>query len=281
MPTLLASELYQLRFEHQRVKMLIAAHDFPDAVRKEVTAEVRETGRRQWSDGYLTFRALDASNRLRSCPVRLQARSFPGEYFDRLTVSRLLNFEKTHLYQTYLAGWAFREDGDERPFGLVVGMPNVHGGVIIHDADLPGLTGRSTLVHRSVDPGEPPAITVEPYTAFLRRLVKHWRGGEPLPVVGPRDEIRPRLERWMVKRLGTGPAVVVLAWLYGAWDDPHKRYVTMRDGAARLCVTQSVIARRSGLGPDSVKLGLARLKREGLIATSRGDRRTYVTLVAG
>ena len=127
--------------------------------------------------------------------MRLQARSLPGEYFDRLTVSRLLNFEKTHLHQTYLAGWAFREDGDERPFGLVVGMPNVRGGVIIHDADLPGLTGRSTLVHKSLDPGEPPAITVEPYTAFLRRLVKHWRCGGPLPVVGPRDEVRPRLER--------------------------------------------------------------------------------------
>lgn len=216
MPTLPASEVYQYRFEHRRVQMLIAAHDFPDAERKRVTAEVREAGRRQYADGYLTFRALDASERLGTCPVRLQARSFPGEYFDRLTGFGLLNFEKTHLHQTYLAGWAFREDGDERPFGLVVGVPSVRGGVVIHDADLPGLTGRSTLVHRSVDPGEPPAIAVEPYTAFLRRLVKYWRGGETLPVVGPREEVRPRLERWMVERLGSGPALVVLAWLHGA-----------------------------------------------------------------
>ena len=91
MPTRPASEVYQYRFEHRRVEMLIAAHDFPDAERKRITAEVREAGRRQCSEGYLTFRALDASDRLRTCPVRLHARSFPGEYFDRLTVTRLLD----------------------------------------------------------------------------------------------------------------------------------------------------------------------------------------------
>jgi hypothetical protein len=279
--SLATDQFYQLRFEHHRVKMLIAAHDFPDDERRRYTAEVREVSRGQRDDGYLTFRALLTSDRFASCPVRLQARSVSGEYLDRLTMPYFLNFEKTFLYRMYLEGWSFREDGDTRPFGLVVGLPHVRGGAVLHDADLPGVTGRTTLVHKSFATGEPPSLTLEPYKVFLKRLVRHWRAGTPVPTVGPREEVRPRLERWMVERLGSGPALVVFAWLHGFWHDPHKRYVTMRRGVPCLCVTQPLIAHHSGLGADSVKQGLARLKDEGLICTRRGDRRTYVTVAEG
>lgn len=277
MPTS-AAEFCQVRFEQQRVRMLIAAHDYPVEERKKVTAEVREHGRAQGDDGFLTFRALLTSDRFRSCPVRLQARSVSGSNLDLLTVPYFLNLPKTFLHRMYLSGWHARDEHDRRPFGLVISLPNVRGGVVIHDADLPGLTGRSALVHKSLAPDEPPAVTVEPYKAFLRRLVKHWRGGAPLPTVGPREDIVPRLDRWMVERLGTGPALVVFAWLHGAWHDPHKRYVVLRKGVACLVLTQPVIAQHTGLGLDSVKAGLSTLKREGLICTRRGNRCLYMTI---
>jgi hypothetical protein len=128
-PTHFAAGLRQLRFEHHRVRMLLAAHDFPDEERERYTAEAREVSRRQGDDGYLTFRALLSSDRFCSCPVRLQARSFSIDYIDRLGLPYFMNFERTLFYQKYLLGWSSREDGDARPFGLVLGLPRVRGGV--------------------------------------------------------------------------------------------------------------------------------------------------------
>lgn len=278
MATFTADMLWQLRFEHDRVKMLLAAFDFPEEKYKQHLAELREAGRQRGSDGYLTFDSFFASDRFYTCPVRLQARSISASDVDRLTMPYFLNFEKTYLHQMYLAAWCNRDEHDGRPFGLVVNMPKVRGGVVIHDADLPGLTCRTTLVHKSLSPDEPPVVTVEPYKAFARRLVKHWTAAKPVPATKPRDAVQPRLERWMVEWLGSGPAALVLAWLHGAWHDAHKRYVMTRSGVACLCLTQAVIAEHSGLPEDSVKHGLATLKEEGLIATKRGDRRTYIFL---
>ena len=264
-------------FEHYKVRMLLVALDLPEPELKRHVTVLREAGRQLGDDGYLSFRALYSSDRFKDCPVRLDAQTVASS-FGSIGVHYFLRFENTVLYNLYFVARHNSRLSDDRPFGLVVNVSGVRGGVIIHDAVLPGLTHRTALVCRSTNPDDPPEIILEPYRAFLPRLVKHWSDGARVRITDQRAEIAPRLERWMVKRLGAGPAAVVKAWLQGAWWDPHKRHVTVRAGAACLCVTQALIAKKSGLGADSVKRGLAALKKEGLITTVRGDRRTYVSL---
>ena len=90
------------------------------------------------------------------------------------------------------------------------------------------------------------------------------------------------LSRRMVKRLGTGPALVVISWLttvLASLAGLDRRYVRLTDNGERLVMaTQEEIARETGLGFDAVKRGLARLRAEGLIVTARHRRRCYISL---
>jgi hypothetical protein len=87
----------------------------------------------------------------------------------------------------------------------------------------------------------------------------------------------------MVRRLGTGPQVVVLGWLYAvlASDSPAARmWVRRAQGGERYVhASREEVAASTGLSGDQVKRALERLTREGLVVTSRGDGTTNFVVV--
>jgi len=271
---------FQATFEHSRVQMLLAACGFTVAEQNRHAAALREAGRQFGADGYLAFRALYESERFQDFPVRLKAFSFNSDKGVLDLRSCLKDFTVTSYHHYYLRFWQTHRHNDPKPLGVVFNYPG--GGIILHNAALTGdADGRFAATYRSADPDEPPMLTLESYRGFLKRVVPLWATmAVPIPSTRPQAEIEPKLEKWMVERFGSGPAVIVVAWLRGAMADPEKRHFEMLDGESWLCVTQDLVAAETGLGEDAVKRGLAKIKEGGLIVTRivthQGNRRTFI-----
>lgn len=281
MPRLSTSDIYQTRFEHTRVRMLVNALGLPDDDRRRVIAMARDEGRQRGYDGYLKFDALFALDRFATFPVYFTARNYSGTILGQLDVSYVLRFRDSFLYEDYMALRDEYSITRSRPFAMAIGLPGLLRGVVVHDADLPVPQGGTALVYRSPVAGEPVTVTMEPYRLFVERLAAGWAMAQPaVPRAALSADMAGRLEAWMVRRLGSGPAAVVLAWLTGAWNDERRQHVVVRAGRPWLCLTHRVIADATGLKVDSVKRALATLRQQGLIATERGNRTTYAALTA-
>jgi hypothetical protein len=274
-------DVLQARFEHRKVRSLLKVIDFPEAEHKNVVSNLREASRRDGDKGYLSFRVFFAAERFSSFPVVLSAHAGRGRF--ELPVGDVLkNFSQTYVHQLFMTKWQISQElhrrgrQDPRPIGVITNLVGIRGGVVLHNADLPGRTCLTTLRHHSSVPGEPPTVTLEPYRALLARAVKRWRRSKPIPSTKPRAAVELKLEAWMVSRFGSGPAAIIMAWLQGVWLDRELRHVVMRNGETWLVANRDLIADATGLSGDAVKRGLATLKKDGMIETQRGNQVIYI-----
>ncbi len=266
----------QVRFEEDRVKMVLGAFGLTDAKWELLDAHERRAGTRRLTfDGF--FR------RFPTFPVVLAAR-YVGGVGERVEVADL--FRRPHkLFLADLYAEVFarhQNETDDRPVGLVVPFAGFRGGLVLHN----GLhdTGGPRLRFPLPDDEPPYRLTAEPFGLFLTHLAAggwepHAATGHPLPVERPEPDGLPTvIDPRVLRRLGTGPAFVLYLCLTGLLASPlarHRGYVRRgRGGERRLALTHDELAAESGMSPDAIKRGLAVLKREGLVDTHRGDGHT-------
>jgi hypothetical protein len=270
---------WQWKFEDQRVRMVLEAFGLA-----EVRFELLDDHAKQYGTRRLTFGGF--RERFPSFPVLLEAR-YVGAVADRVDPGDLFRrFANTLVTDLYLEAYARHiENADGRPVGLVIPFAGVRSGVVVHNGAFDG--GTTRLVHR-VPGGQPPhVLTAEPFDGFLKYVAgAGWTPGED--VVQPKVAAEaPGLEAavapWMVRRLGSGPAAYLLGWFRAVLDSPCARareWVRRVDGGGRrLAMTCDEMADACGLDRAAVKRALARLKDEGLIRTSRRERRTWVEVL--
>src|SRR5262249_28861596 len=134
------------------------------------------------------------------------------------------------------------------------------------------------------DDAPPHRVTVEPFCHFLSHLARGgWApgksNGDPFSRQRPRVTPTMPVSRWVVQRLGAGPAVVLLGWLLGVLASPsgYDRLFVVRQRKGGRCVaaTQAQIAAETGLSERQVKRALSVLRDEDLVIsyTRRGRRR--------
>jgi hypothetical protein len=182
-------------------------------------------------------------------------------------------FDETFMMEDYLEAYArFREEAKARPIGLVVPFDGYRGAMILHNGSF---GTRSTKLTCPVPDDVPPhRVTVEAFQAFVRHLGRGpWTPKSPLPgspqandpEVSPDMPVTPS----MVKALGAGPALIVLAWLRKILlsECGYDRIYVHRLGEDERFVkaTQEQIASESGLSLRQVQRGLENLVEKGLV----------------
>jgi DNA-binding transcriptional ArsR family regulator len=266
----------QFRFEEARVRMALEAFDLGGERWGLLDDHEARFGVRR-----LTFAGL--RGRFPTFPVVLEAR-YVGRVGERVRPSDLLRrFGGTFLSDYYLGAYA-RHAGEAGPraVGLVVPFDGYRSGVVVHNGDFESAGTR--IVHRPAGGVEPHRITAEPYDGFLRHVSRGgWTpaGGSGAPATaGPAPEPAAQVAAWMVRRLGSGPAVIVLGWVQGVLaGGTYPAFVRRAVGRACVAATREEIAGQTGLSPDAVKRALEALRREGLVVTYRRDGRTIIELV--
>jgi hypothetical protein len=210
--------------------------------------------------------------------ARIANKCRPADLFRR--------FGDTALIDLYLETYARRfGEAEGRPIGLVVPFDRYRGGMVIHNGVFD--TRGTRLVHDIPGDRPPHRITIEPYDRLLTYLSRGgWSPDKSLadqPVAGP-DSAAHRMTvlPCMVRRLGSGPAVIVLAWLSTVLTSPvglHRKFVR-RCSNGDLCVlaNQAEIATETGLSDAATKRGLAKLRGERLIRSPRRQRRLCIVL---
>ena len=258
--------IWQMRFVGDRVRATLTKFGLAKHVGVLLSNHEDEFGMRRLT--FVGFRQI-----FPTFPVVLEAQFVPGIGQRCRPADLFRTFGDSALTEAYLEAYArLHIEADGRPIGLIVPFDSYRGGVIVHNG---AFDSRGTrLIHDVVGDRPPYRITIEPYDRFLTYLA---RGGWP-----PADEAPARAARAgrtialapkMVKRLGTGPALVVYSWLSTIMASSvglDRRYVRLADNGERFVVaTQGDIARQTGLGLDAVKRGLARLRKEDLIVARR------------
>src|SRR5262245_6053714 len=196
--------------------------------------DLRREGQRETGAPCVTFSALRRV--FPTFPVLLEAR-YRGGVAQHLSPAVLLRrFEATFLVHDYLGTFA-RLAGEAlgRPVGLVVPFGGYRGGVVVHNGELD--TRGTRVVHDLAGDVPPHRLTAEPFHGLLRYLAADSWDPESgaaawLPRQGPRV-VGPGLPAGLVRRVGPGPALVVLAWLLGALETKGgyaRRFVRRRDG---------------------------------------------------
>ncbi len=270
----------QSRFEEERVKMLLGEFGLGDLKWELLDAHAAAYRTRR-----LTFAGL--RTRVPDLPVLLEARHVGG-VSERVRPAALFRkFARTLLTDLYLEVYArHAEEAGDRPVGLVVPFDGFRSGMVVHNGAFD--TGSTRLVH-PVPGGAPPhRLTAEPYAAFLRYVSRGgWtpggKSGAQLPTARPEPELAAAVAPWMVRLLGSGPAVIVLGWLYAVLASDaarDRKWVRRTDGGERyVSATREEIAAATGLSPDAVKRGLTILKEKELVLTFRGDHTTNIVVV--
>jgi hypothetical protein len=268
--------LWQKRFEGDRVRQTLTIFGMVKDVGHLLANHEQEYGTRQltfdgFREAFPTFPVVLAATWI----PRIAERCRPAELFRK--------FGDSVLAERYLEAYArLHEEADGRPIVLVVPFDGYRGGVVIHNGAMD--TRGTRLIHDITGDRPPYRISAEPYDCFLTCLA---RGGWPSnPESSAQSARSARVSRTMslsagmVKRLGSGPALVVISWLDTVMASAaalDRRHVRRADNGERLvAATQEDIARETGLGLDAVKRGLVRLRREGLITTVRFRRRSHI-----
>lgn len=269
----------QMRFEDERVKMILTEFKLLSDLQALLGDCEQRLGVRR-----LTFESFHEI--FPTFPILLGARcrSRVAEHCTPATLFR--SFDDIFLMDLYLEVFArFQEEAFSRPIGLVVPFDGYRGGMIVHNGEY-GTRG-TRMVHDMPDDVPPHRVTVEPFGRFVKYLARgQWTPKSALP-----DELPTRLPQvarnmsitpWMVRRLGTCHALVVLAWLRKVLlsTSSYDRFFVRRISAGRRCVaaTQEQIALETGLNERLVKEGIKRLVAEGLITPKRREGRTYIWL---
>lgn len=263
----------QYHFEEGRVKMVLEAFGLDDKKWELLDAHHREFGSRRLT--FAGFRQL-----FPTFPVVLEARHVGGMGED---VERRDLFRRpgtVFMTDLYLEAYAKHADeAGDRPVALVLPFGRLRGGLVLHNGAFRG--GRDWYTY-GLAGGPPHRVAAEPFARLLTYLAGGgWSPGSTAPVVlpaQPRPQLAAAVQPWMVRRLGTGPAIVVLGWLYAvlASDAPADRvWVRRAPGGERYVhALQEEVASEMGLTPHQVKRALERLTREGLVATYRSDGKT-------
>ncbi len=271
--------LAQDRFEEERVKMALHAFGLSEKKWELLDAHEQEFGSRR-----LTFAGF--RRHFPTFPVVLDARHVGGlgEEVERRDLFR--RPAKVFMTDLYLEAYAkLADEAGDRPVGLVLPFGGLRGGVVLHDGAF--RSGSDWYTYGLAD-GPPHRVAAEPFARLLSYLAGGgWSPGSKVPVALPVAQSRPELaaavKPWMVRRLGTGPAIVVLGWLYAvlASDSPADRvWVRRAEGGGRyVAASQEEIASNTELSDDQVKRGLKKLREEGLIVASRGDGVTNIVIV--
>lgn len=268
----------QSRFEEERVKMLLGAFGLGDLKWELLDAHAAAFRTRR-----LTFTGL--RTRVPDLPVLLEARHV-GRVGGRVRPADLFRkFARTFLTDLYLEVYArHAEEAGDRPVGLVVPFDGFRSGIVVHNGAFH--SGPDWQTHEFAGDDPPHQVIVEPYAAFLRYVSRGgWtpgsKSGAQLPTAKP--EPAAAVAPWMVQLLGSGPAVIVLWWLYAvlASDAARDRKWVRRteDGERYVAATREEIAAATGLSPDAVKRGLTILKEKELVITTRGDHTTNIVVV--
>ncbi|WP_439627000.1 hypothetical protein [Gemmata sp.] len=274
----LSPTLAQHHFEEGRVKMVLDAFGLADKKWDLLDAHEQEFGSRRLT--FAGFRQL-----FPTFPVVLDARHVGGlvDAVERRDLFRRPG--KVFMTDLYLEAYATHADeAGDRPVALVLPFGRLRGGVVLHDGAF--RSGSDWYTYGLAD-GPPHRVVVEPFA----RLLSHLSGGDwspgsevpvALPVAQPRPPLAAAVQPWMVRRLGTGPAIA-LGWLYAvlASDAPRDRSWVRRSagGGRYVAASQEEIASETGLSRDQVKSGMRRLRQEGLIISDRGDGVTNIVIV--
>lgn len=236
-----------------------------------------------------TRRLTFAAFRLRfpTFPVVLDAK-YLGRVGERVRLVHLFR-RPDHLFLTDLYSEALARHADEaidRPVGLVIPFDGYRGGFVLHNGAF--ATDGKQFQFSIPKNASPYRLTVEPFPQLLSYLAASaWSPATETGVQLQANQastcgVPTVLVSWMVRRLGTGPALVLYLFLTGVLassSSRHQEYIRRgKSGGRYLAMTHEELTKESGLSPDAVKSGLRRLKTEHLAQTRRGDRRTYFFL---
>lgn len=271
--------LAQHAFEEERVKMALDAFGLSEKKWELLDAHERELGARR-----LTFNGF--RRHFPTFPIVLDARHVGGisKEVERRDLFR--RPDRVFMTDLYLEAHAkLADEAGDRPVGLVLPFGRLRGGVVLHNG---AFRGGSDWYTYGLTDGPPHRVAVESFARLLTYLSGGCWSPIPkvpvvLPVAQPRPELAAAVQPWMVRRLGTGPAIVVLGWLYAvlASDSPADRTWVCRahGGEPYVHASQGEVASSTGLSGDQVKRALERLTKEGLVVTSRGDGKTNIVVL--
>lgn len=270
---------WQMHFEEERVKMILkefklmrCLHDLLDHC-EECHGDRRLTFE-SFYHRYPTFPILLAVQ----CRARVSEHCGPAILFR--------SFEETFLYETYLE-WFGRaqEESRGRPIGVIVPFDGYRGGMLIHNAGDAMIqrfvqceTRQAKMTYDIAGDHPPHRLTVESFPGVIKYLARgNWTPKSDFPEAGLIQQ--PQLKRTttispcMVESVGTGPALVILAWLLRVLhsSSAYDRLHVHRTSEAHRCVvaTHEEIAAGTGLSPRKVKRGLAVLRGQALVSSRR------------
>jgi hypothetical protein len=272
----------QARFEGDRVKSVLQAfkltHCIPGLLHQYHAA---------WGERRLAFSSFNQS--FPTFPILLAARYRPCSAETCRPAALFRAFAQTFLLSDYLLLLLrSEEEARGRPVGLVVALGGIRGGMLVHNGDF--ATRGTRMFHLVANDAPPHRVTVEPFLTVLEFLAGGgWRPDRPppklLPTHGPQVDRSLAVHSWMVRRLGPGPASVILGWLWAVLHSSsgyHRLYICRSDdGQCCVSATQEQIATATGLSQRQVKRGLDSLRREGLIATRSRQGHSHVWLLPG
>jgi hypothetical protein len=270
---------HQAAFEETRVLMLLTAFGLVDLKWELLNAHAAEFGTRR-----LTFAGF--RRRFPTFPVLLDAR-YVGRLCERIALADLFRrFGRLFIHDLYLEAYARHEEvAAGRPVALVIPFDGLRSGLVLHNGAF--RAGGTRVVHETAGNAPPHRLAAEPYSAVLKYLAAgSWSPDGPAPATLPVAQHTPlaaAVAPWMVRWLGSGPAVLILGWLHAVLDaetPAGRKWVRRGDQCDRFVrASQDEIAAETGLSGAAVKRGLDRLRMEGLILATRGDRATDIVVV--
>src|SRR5262249_20168067 len=126
-------------------------------------------------------------------------------------------FDDIFLKRYYLETFSqFEEQAQGRPVGLVVPFDGYWSGVVVHNGVY---DTRGTKINHDVPDDRPPhRVTTEPFRALVRHLARgEWTPESLLPENSPTQLARLSqaitFMPWMVEKVDSLPALVLLSWL--------------------------------------------------------------------
>jgi hypothetical protein len=275
-PSSSRGEYQRIRFERQRVQMLVTALDLAEHL-----PALWDHG--QYMSGVPRLLFSSFGRRFPTFPWRLVAQVFWGTTAASPLTSVhvwLRHFDRTYVWRAYakhLGAEQRSAPDDGRPVGMVFPLA-VRGGLIMHNGTPPG--GGAKFCGDYEHGGVAGRVWVESYRAWLEGVAKSgWTpDAREIPVAEPPAPHERRrgvwVEPWMIAAChGVGADTMVLAWLCPLLlpDDPGpfgSRFVGRWQGRRCVTATHTQIATAlPGLSARQVKEAVATLRRSGLVDT--------------
>lgn len=274
---------WQMRFEEERVKIVLKAFKLRSHL-QDLLNDCEDL----WGDRRLTFDCLNRC--FPTFPILLAARCH--SHMDKACRPAALfrSFEDTFLFESYLEIFTSAQgERGGRPIGMIVPFDGYRGGMIVHNANDAKAshycgcdTRRLRMIYDVPGDAAPYRLTVEPFLHFIKYIARgSWSPTEIFADAGSDAELseQPQVTRampifpWMTEKAGTGPALVVLAWLLKVLHSRsgYDRLFVHRASEHERCVvaTHEQIAAETRLSLRKVKRGLEALRRKGLVISRR------------